>query len=294
MVGLDTSHCLAFLQIFHDTSHPYHLAGARVVGAVPGGSSLFSLSRNRVDGFTRQVQERYGVAIYPRIEDLAGQVDAWLLESVDGRQHLDQFQRMAVGKPVFIDKPLAVSTKEAQAILQIAEQTKSPVFSCSSLRYAAGILGEGDERPLSCEAFGPAPLLEDYPGLFWYGIHAVEILFAKMGCGCLKVACLGTPGMDIASGLWEDGRVGTFKGLRIEQAEFGCLLHTTQGTQCQIARDDPPYYFNMLREVLRFFRSGIPAVEPPETFEIIAFIEAAERSKTLGGAWVDLETLPKG
>ncbi len=291
MVGLDTSHCLAFMQIFHDEAYPHHLPGARVVGAVAGGSSQFSLSRERVAGFTRQVQERYDVPIYDRIEDLAGQVDAWLLESADGRQHFDQFRQMAAGQPVFIDKPLATSTAEARQIFQLSERTHTPLMSCSSLRYAAGIADQAPGSPLSCEAFGPAPLLEDYPGLFWYGVHGVEILFAQMGAGCRQVSCLSLPAMDVAVGQWEDGRVGVFKGLRLDSYEFGCLKHFKTGSQLCLARDDPPYYARMLREVLRFFQTGLPPVRPQETFEIIAFLEAAGRSSAQGGAWIVLESL---
>jgi hypothetical protein len=107
MVGLDTSHCPAFTGILNDPQHEHHIAGVRVVGAYPGGSALFSLSRSRVDGFTRQLEEEFGVRLYDSIPALVNDVDAILLESVDGRQHLEQFRQMAVGKPVYVDKPFA-------------------------------------------------------------------------------------------------------------------------------------------------------------------------------------------
>jgi len=41
-----------------------------------------------------------------------------MLESADGRVHPEQFRRIApYGKPVFIDKPLAVSVRDAEEIL---------------------------------------------------------------------------------------------------------------------------------------------------------------------------------
>ena len=60
MVGLDTSHCVAFTRILNDADDAYHIPGTRVVAAYPGGSDQFSLSRNRVRGFTEQLESDYG------------------------------------------------------------------------------------------------------------------------------------------------------------------------------------------------------------------------------------------
>ena len=120
MVGLDTSHCVAFTKILNDQDHDYHISGAKIVAAYAGGSEQFSLSRDRVQGFTKQLQDDYGIALVDDIPSLARDVDAILLESVDGRQHLEQFKQMAVGKPVYIDKPIATSLDDALAIARLA------------------------------------------------------------------------------------------------------------------------------------------------------------------------------
>jgi len=57
-------------------------------------------------------------------------------ESVDGRQHLEQVKPIfKAGKPVFIDKPLAGSLADALAIAELGEQSKTPWFSSSALRF---------------------------------------------------------------------------------------------------------------------------------------------------------------
>jgi hypothetical protein len=285
MVGLDTSHCPAFTGLLNDKNHEYHVSGAEVVGAYPGGSELFSHSRNRVDGFTKQLQEEYGIKLYDSIADLVQDVDAILLESVDGRQHLEQFEHMAVGKPVYIDKPLATSTADAFAIARLSQETDTPLMSSSSLRYAAGIadLAQG-ATVVSCEAFGPAALLDDYPGLFWYGIHSAEVLFSFMGAGCTAVRCVHYPDMDLVVGEWEDGRLGIMRGTRFEKGDFGCVVHTDQGTQCGVARSRPPYYYLMLQQVIEFFQTRVSPIDMAETLNLISFLEAADRSREQGGA----------
>ncbi len=287
MIGLDTSHCPAFAEILHDPQQAWHVPGGRIVAAVPGGSQAFSLSRSRVAGFTAALRDKHGVQMVEDIETLAAQVDAILLESVDGRQHLEQFRRAAVGKPVYIDKPFATSTDDAREIIRIAARTHTPLMSCSSLRYAAGItdlISDPAEAVQSCEAFGPAPILEDYPGLYWYGIHSAEMLFAFMGAGCVRVRCVTTRDADVAVGEWRDGRAGVMRGMRLERGDFGCVVHTNTATRLGLAGATPPYYYTLLTRIMAFFRTGVSPIPLEETFEIVAFLEAAERSKAQGGA----------
>ncbi|MBN1352013.1 gfo/Idh/MocA family oxidoreductase [candidate division KSB1 bacterium] len=290
MVGLDTSHCSAFSLILNDKAHENHIPGAELIAAFPGGSNLFSLSRDRVKGYTDELTTKYNIKLYDSISGLAQNVDAIFLESVDGRQHLDQFEQLAIGKPVYIDKPFAVTAADAKAIIRIADKTRTPIMSSSSLRYAAGIadLVDKNETIISCEAFGPAALLEDYPGLFWYGIHSAEVLFKFMGAGCKSVQCIDKKSVDVVIGEWHDGRIGIFKGTRFEKGDFGCVVHTNQGTKCGLAKHTPPYYFMMLQQVIGFFKSGKPPIPLKETYEIIAFLEAADASRKANGSAIEI------
>ena len=293
MVGLDTSHCIAFTKILHDEKFEHHLPGAAVTTAYPGGSRLCANSRDRVQGFTEQLSGDYGIPMAEGLAELVQRVDAILLESVDGRQHLEQFRQLAVGKPVFIDKPFACSTADARRIIGIAAETNTPVASSSSLRFAKELrdLHNSPEPVLSCEAYGPAPLLDDYPGLFWYGVHSAEVLFSIMGRGCRSVRCLEHPSLDIVLAEWGDGRPGVVRGNRLGDTQFGCLVHTKEGVFHRQLSAGFPVQRAMLGKVLEFFRSGVPPVNIEETFQIVAFLEAADTSKSAEGQAVSLETL---
>jgi hypothetical protein len=206
-------------------------------------------------------------------------------------------------RPVFIDKPFATSTADARQMLQLAARTGTPVLSSSSLRYSAGIVGlagadassgapdtsSGAERVLSCEAFGPAAILEDYPGLFWYGIHSAEMLYAYMGVGCESVRCLPQDELDVIVGQWQDGRVGVIRGTRFEGGQFGCIVHTDAGTHCGLAQSTPPGYYGLMQVVIEFLKSGVSPVDLQETFEIVSFLEAANWSRDHAGQIVRLE-----
>ena len=95
IIGLDTSHVTAFTQLLNAAEPKPELAGVRVVAAYPGGSKDVPASRDRVAGYTQELRDKYGVAIVDSIEKLLPRVDVVLLESVDGRPHLEQ------ARPVF-------------------------------------------------------------------------------------------------------------------------------------------------------------------------------------------------
>src|SRR5580704_4713713 len=71
LVGLDTSHASAFTSILHNPSDPFHIPGARVVAAFPGGSPDMPISISRVGGFTTELRDMYGVRIMDAPEDVA-------------------------------------------------------------------------------------------------------------------------------------------------------------------------------------------------------------------------------
>ena len=287
MIGLDTSHCPAFAKLLNNSDDPHHVPGGRVHVAYPGGSQALAVSRDRVAGFTARLRDEFNVEILDSIEAVAERSDAILLESVDGRTHLEEFRRIApYGKPVFIDKPLTTSTREAEEIFALAERHGSPVFSTSSLRYAAGLFDlSGGRAVLGCEVHGPNAILDDFPGLYWYGIHSAELVYLYMGTGCRSVQVCTSPTADVVSGLWADGRIGVMYGYRIPKVgSFGATLFTAEGVVQGEAAKEPPTYALLLQRVIEFFRTGRSPVAKEETLELIRFLEAANESKATGKA----------
>lgn len=290
IIGLDTSHCVAFTQILNNPKNEGDLAGFRVVAAYPGGSPDLPASRDRVADYTRQLREKFHVEIVSTIADLLPKVDVILLESVDGRPHLEQVKPvLAAKKPVFIDKPIAGSLADAIQIFQLAKEQNVPCFSSSGLRFSKGI-AEMRTNPklgnvVGCDAYSPCELEPHHPDLFWYGVHGVETLFTIMGPGCVVVSRVQTPGSDFVTGTWKDGRVGTFRGLRDGRHDFGA---TVFGTKAVLPSGGFTGYEPLVVAICKFFKTGQPPVSAEETLEIFAFMEAADESKRGGGAPVKL------
>jgi len=293
IIGLDTSHVVAFASVLNNPKAKPEVAGIRVVAAYPGGSPDVASSRDRVQGFTSQLKEKYGVEIVDSIDALLGKVDVVLLESVDGRPHLAQVEPVfKARKPVFIDKPVAGSLADAVKIFQLAEQYGTPCFSASSLRYSPPIRNLVDNAALGeivgCDAFGPCSLEEHHPDLFWYGVHGVEALFTVMGTGCVSVTRVQTEGTEFVTGTWDKGRVGTFRGIRKGKSDYGVLAFGTKGISLGQGSGG---YEPLLVEICNFFRTAKPPVSAKETIELFAFMEAADESKRRGGVPVTLESV---
>ena len=238
IIGLDTSHAVAFTQILNDDAAPEDVAGCRVVAAYPEGSRDIKSSTERVPEYTVKIRD-LKVEIVDSIDKLLSRVDVVLLESNDGRPHLEQvLPVLKAGKSVFIDKPVAGSLADAVAIFEAAARYNVPVFSASSLRYTPGaqaIRGGKIGDVKGCDAYSPCSLEATHPDLFWYGIHGVETLFTVMGTGCESVSRIHTPGIDLAAGVWKGGRVGTFRGIRTPEgggkADYGGTAFGTKGIE---------------------------------------------------------------
>jgi len=296
IIGLDTSHCVAFIKIFNDPSNPQYVPGLRVVAAFKGGSPDIADSRDRVEGFTAELRDKWKIRIVDDIPTLAGLVDAVLLLSLDGRTHLEQVKPvLAAGKPVFIDKPLADSYHDASEIARLAKQAGVSWFSASSLRFweettrlktssEAGVV-------VGCDVYGPCPIQPQQPDLMWYGIHAIEALYSIMGPGCETVTRVNTPDTDVVVGKWRESRLGAMRGIRKGAEDYGITLFGTKAILRSGAQRET--YRPLLFEIAKFFRTRIPPVNPEESLEIIAFMEAADKSKTRGGAPVKLNEVMK-
>ncbi len=288
IVGLDTSHVPAFTKLFNNPGADGDLAGIKVTTGYTGGTDM-PASATRKEKFTQQLREM-GVEIVPSIPDLLAKVDVVLLESVDGRIHLQEAREIfKAGKPVFIDKPLAGTLAEAIAIVELAKKHGVKFFSSSSSRFGAEMaalktnadLGE----LLGAQTWGPCSYQEGTPDFFFYGIHGVEALYTLMGTGCETVSRVKAGNHDIATGVWKNGRVGAYRGIVKGKADFGAVAY---GSKAIGQATKAVSYEGLCRQIGRFFRTGQPPVSAEETLEIFTFMEAADESLRQGGRPVAL------
>ena len=295
MIGLDTPHVLGFTKIFNNPEATGKTAAIRMVAGYPGGSDL-EYSKKHVKEFTDELRSM-GVRIYDSIPKLVENVDVVLVTSVDGRPHLEQvIPVFKARKPVYIDKPLAGSLSDCIAIAELAKKYEVPWFTASALRFTPGILEfrmESDKagKVIGCSSWGPCPIEPTHSDLFWYGVHGAEILFTIMGPGCVRVSRVKTDGTELVTGVWSDGRIGTFRGIRdgVEE-KYGAMVF---GSKAIVQSSDFTGFEPLCEAMAKFFVTGKAPILPEETLEIFAFMEAADESKRRGGASVSVAEVLK-
>jgi len=288
IIGTDTSHATAFTAILNDPANPNHVPGMRVVAAFKGGSADVEESRSRVDRFAEEMKTKYGVEFVADIPTLLGKVDAVLLESVDGRVHLAQAKQViAARKLLFIDKPLASTLEDAREIARLAKENGTKWWSASALRFVGWLVAMKAVRNDGATTWGPGPFEPHHAlELSWYGIHAVEMLYTLMGSGCVEVSWTASEASDVLTGRWKDGRLGTVRTSR-PHGDYGALTFS-EGHVQRSPEKAGVSYVPLVREIVRFFQTGVVPVENEETLEMFAFMDAAQRSKQNHGAPVRL------
>lgn len=295
MIGLDTSHVPAFARTLNSDKATGDLAGVQVVAGYPGGTEI-PASRDRVGKFTDQLRGMK-IEIVPTIPELLKKVDVVMLESVDGRIHLQEaIPVIEAGKPLWIDKPVAGSLADAIVIFEFAKRHNVPVFSTSSIRYSTGLQDVLKDDSIGTIAgaatWGPCSPSPGTPDMFFYGIHGIEPLFVLLGTGCETVSRVATKDTDLVTGVWKDGRIGTYRGIRKNAYGPGAVAFGAKSIAVPVKTGGGAYEA-LCVEIARFFKTGKAPVSAAETLEVFTFMEAADESKRQGGVPVSLADVYK-
>jgi predicted dehydrogenase len=304
LIGCDTTHAPTFAELLHNPYNGDHVPGARVVAAYPGGSPDMAASGGRVAGFTAELRDKYGVPIMATPEEVADASDVVFILSCDGRTHPGLFRSVAGrGKPVFIDKPIALSVADLDQIYEIARQTNTRIFASSAFRYSDGLVNAintiraNGEKVTGCRVKYWGQIQPTQGRFFWYGIHGADMLLAVMGKGIKSVEATTVGDRDVIEVEHSDGRRSTMYGAH-NDGTFQVSIDTDKRSYDIDAGG--PIAARILATALdvltpggyaRLWRASDAAsvtgragrsVDPDaaETHDVIALLDAAERSYT--------------
>lgn len=289
IIGLDTSHSTAFTELLNGDSDDKFVKEFEVVAAYPYGSKTIQSSYERIPGYIEEVK-KHGVEITSSIAELLDKVDCVMLETNDGRIHLEQAMEVfKSGKICYIDKPIGATLGQAIAIYEMVEKYNVPIFSSSALRYSPQNqkLRNGEfGKILGADCYSPHKVEPTHPDFGFYGIHGVETLYTLMGTGCESVNRMSSQDADVVVGRWKDGRIGTFRGIKEGPAIYGGTAYTPKGS---IAAGGYEGYKVLLDQILTFFKTGVAPISKEETIEIFTFMKASNMSKEQNGKIVTME-----
>jgi hypothetical protein len=326
VLGLDNYQAVAFAQLFHTPMSEQalakldpqarqvaeqaiqDLAGLKVTAAVAIGSTDIAESVENLPKWTERFQ-KMGIAIVPTVEELLPRCDCVMIMTLDGRKHLELARAsLSAKKPTFIARPMAASLDDVRQIFRLAEENQTPVWSSSQHRFTPGFAGMRNHpevgKVLGVDVYGGCETEPHHPELVWQALHGVETLFTIMGPGCKSVRCVSTPYAEELIGVWNDGRVGTFRGIRGGKVKYSATVFGDAGVSTAgiyghgipvngivPTKDRYVGYESIAVEIAKFFKGGPPPVTPEQTIEIFTFMEAAGQSKANAGEPIEIKVV---
>jgi len=306
IVGIDSYQCVAFTQLWHKPpADNVDIGGLKVVAAWKGGSSDIEKTITDVERWVPRLTG-LGVTIEESIDDVLRQCDAVIIMTVDGRAHLKLAEHvLKARKPTYIGRPMAASLEDVIAMFDLAKKYDTPVFSCSQHRYSPGFIGMRNHpevgEVIGCNVFGGCPTVEHHPDLFWHAIHSFETLYTIMRPGAVSVTRARTDDAELVTGIWKDGRIGSYRGIRRGKPKYSATVFGEKGVApAGIYGYEAPVngvvpksrykgYENVSTEIAKFFKTGTLPIDPTETIELFAFMEAAHESHRRGGVPVRID-----
>lgn len=283
IVGLDTSHSVELPRLMNspDCKPELKIDGMHVVAV-----NRFETPFQNKEGLDkRQAQlEAWGIKVTEDLDETVADCDAIMMEINDPSYHLEYFERIAkLGKPVFLDKPLADNTENGRKIIELARANNVRVWSGSSLPFAPELLeamAHLHGEALFAHSFGALGIAPAGNSLIWYGVHSFEMMQKLIGAPGADEVWSVDNGVSVVTCVnYNDGRRGVVESIR-GSWKYGGRVQSQSEAQCFVINS--VLYYNLLLNIRPFFRGGEAPVTMEKTFEGLAIMEAANKSIETG------------
>jgi predicted dehydrogenase len=282
LIGLDTSHTVEFARRMQapDCPDDQKVSGLAVVSCL-----RFATPFQSEAGLNERqaTLEGWGIKVTTDFDEAIENCDALMLEINDPAYHAEYFARCAeLGKPIFLDKPLADNLASGRAIVELAEAKSIPFFSASSLRFVPQLEEACRQMPTPqfVHVFGPLGQAPSGSSVVWYGVHSFEMLQRALGSGAKSVRAFKDENGVTAIVSYADNRRGVVE-LNNGAYVYGGSLRDLKRAVPFMA--DMTYaYRDLLLLIEAFLRTGQAPLSPQDTLEIMALLEATERALQSG------------
>lgn len=229
------------------------------------------------------------------LDDLLNSVDGVLVLAVNGNRHFDlAVPGLERGLPTYIDKPLTCDLRQAQRLLDVSRRNRARCYSASSLRFAKEVTQLPREAlgPIvAIEATGPGELNTSMEGLFYYGVHTIEMVDALFGRpGVARVRAESTMNRDHVDLEYSDGRSAHLRLERSGSYDFAATVHGKAGLH-QFRVDFAGVYDRLVEGMVRFFEGCPPPASLRDIVENVAVMSAGNESIRRGGEWMAVEPI---
>lgn len=268
-----------YLDEFHANKYPGWIETASQ-GSLKVEYAYAHFDSPNPDGLTTEGWcEKNGIIRLNSIEELVEKSDCINVLSPDNPEMHEQLCALALrsGKPVYVDKTFAETAETAKRIFSIAEESGTPCFSSSALRFATEFSKFDRAQIEHLTSFGPG-------FLDTYSIHQIEPIIMLLGKDVTRLQYTGTPDWPSLVLVWKDGRSAEFShhgwdcpfGMHIDQKN-------SKSDYIEIQSD---FFESFIQKMVDFFQTGDIKVPHEETIAVIAVREAALKASLCIGEWI--------
>ena len=282
LLQTDSSHA----EVYQDLATPE--SGVRIV-------HLWGTDSERTAAVARN-----GVRVYPDLAEAIVGVDGIMICGRWGDSHRPVAEAALRARvPVYVDKPFTNDAAEADHLLALYHEAGVPLFSASPLRFAAEVEAATNSFADVDLLGGSVTGLGQWPDLgpkgceiYFYGIHAMELVTALFGIGIEAVTTQRGGPLEIALLRYPEGRLVALNLLPRGVERYEAVLLSAAGTHHVAADPAGDFYRRTLARVRDFVRSGDAPIDAAETRQNIHALEAIERARHDEGRWVTLPLRP--
>ncbi|MBP1993143.1 Gfo/Idh/MocA family oxidoreductase [Paenibacillus eucommiae] len=228
--------------------------------------------------------------IVTRPEDVIGQVDAVIVATDKGHEHVERCRPfIEAGIPIFVDKPLVDNEKDLQVFTEWVNQGKA-ILSSSSMRYTKEFI----PYHLSTRNLGELRFASITMAKSWerYGIHALEGIYPILGPGFISVRNTGTIDRNVVHLKHASGADVIVSVVSDMYGAFGLLQLCGTSDHVFVKSQDSFFSFKtQLQSFITYLRTGELPFPFEETIELMKLIIAGIRSREENGREVFLSEI---
>jgi hypothetical protein len=277
IIGTENSHAVQACKRFNvDKTIP----DAQVAVLCPGeGDSFAHCQEIAQGGLVADVVKTPG--------ELLDKIDAVIIMNRHGKYHTPSARlTLSHGIPTFVDKPLTCSVAEAQELIALSHTTNTWLSSWSTVWHTASFIslfGQGAQDLGAIQmgmTAGPCELDSEHGGIFFYGIHTVELALQGFGYDVTAVSAVRQGQGAVATLVLSSGRLVTLQ--LIKAYVFQALIHGESGSRYQVIDSSDGYDkgFQALVDAIRSNRRPLSDDQLLRPVQVLAAIERALASGT--------------
>ncbi len=275
IIGAENSHTAAIAKVINVEKHIKGCTVDYVWGETPEFAKA-AAEAGRIPNIARTPKH------------MLGKVDAVVVDHRHAKYHLPAvWPFVEAGVPTFVDKPFCYRSAEGKKFLDMAKQKGTPVTSFSVLPHYDSFEAFLKRLPklgkiISATSYGPCDLESQWGGVFFYGIHQVDIMLHAFGYD-VEAVQVSKNGQNATGQLfYPSGLIATMALIKEGCKGFGIAAVGTADTFFTTLEGGTNPYLKGARIFTSMFKTGKEPLTYEQILRPVQILEAMEKSVKSG------------